>query len=173
MDIDLLWALGGWFLVPDCMAAFRTTTISETSTKSHPFLLFLALLFILLILVHPAHQSRPSAMDSSNITPSQRLLLSSDSSPTSTVNLHPKQTHASSSPSSSHPRRLLVESLKPVLMKSPAAQIRYRTGKPEAAKLICSGTVSCEAVEDDDRECNRVIYCTICHLYGHYLIIHH
>ncbi|KAJ9697191.1 hypothetical protein PVL29_009113 [Vitis rotundifolia] len=101
MDIDLLWALGGWFLVPDCMAAFRTTTISETSTKSHPFLFFLALLFILLILVHPAHQSRPSAMDSSNITPSQRLLLSSDSSPTSTVNLHPKQAHASSSPSSS------------------------------------------------------------------------
>lgn len=73
-----------------------------------------------------------------------------------------------------HRRSPPVESLKPLLTKSPVARIPYRIGKPEAAAMaIPGGAVSCEGVEEDDRECNWVIYYTICHLYGHYIIIHH
>ncbi|KAL7172737.1 hypothetical protein ACSBR2_032249 [Camellia fascicularis] len=101
MDIDLLWAIGGWFLIPDCMATFRTSSsLSETSTKSHPFLLFLSLLFIFLILVHSEDPSTtPSSMASS--IPTRRLLADSSSSPTSKMNFHPKNTQNSHTPSSS------------------------------------------------------------------------
>ncbi|XP_022759797.1 CLAVATA3/ESR (CLE)-related protein 41-like [Durio zibethinus] len=109
MDIEPLWALGGWlFLFLDCMAAPKSpSTASETYAKSHSLLLFLTLFFIFLLLLNPT--TNPIAMNSSNVTPSipfRRLLLdtSSSKSTSSATNLHPKQTqnvHTSSSSSSS------------------------------------------------------------------------
>ncbi|KAJ7961506.1 CLAVATA3/ESR (CLE)-related protein TDIF [Quillaja saponaria] len=88
MDIEPLWTLGGWFLLQNCMAEPKTTSsspISETFTKSHPFLQFLALLFIFLLLIN---LSNPSTMTSSNsIKPSE--------STSSSTNLNPRKTQSS------------------------------------------------------------------------------
>ncbi|XP_059626873.1 CLAVATA3/ESR (CLE)-related protein 41-like [Cornus florida] len=86
------------------MATFRTTSISDqSSTKQHPFLLFLALLFIFLVIVHSAESplTNPSSMASSSIPTTAHRLILMDSS--STMNLQPKkkQNSHSSRPSSS------------------------------------------------------------------------
>ncbi|KAJ0052048.1 hypothetical protein Pint_01572 [Pistacia integerrima] len=88
MDIEPLWALGGWFIFLDnCMAAPKTpSTISGTTTKTHPLFLLFALFCIFLILLSSTHPVNPSKM-SPSITHKRFLLESS-----STVNLHPKQT---------------------------------------------------------------------------------
>ncbi|XWS47108.1 hypothetical protein CRYUN_Cryun14cG0125200 [Craigia yunnanensis] len=107
MDIEPLWALGGWlFLFVDCMAAPKTpSTVSDTYAKSHSLIfLFLTLFFIFLLLVNPT----TNPINSSNVTssiPFKRLLLSNSSKSTSsTMNLHPKKmqnAHTSSLSSSS------------------------------------------------------------------------
>ncbi|PSR89697.1 TDIFp like [Actinidia chinensis var. chinensis] len=87
MDIDLLWSLGGWFLIfPDiCMATLKTLSpTSQITAKSHLFLIFLSLLFIFLVLVHSADSSTPSTTTTA----------------TATMDLNPKRTQ-SSRPSSS------------------------------------------------------------------------
>ncbi|KAK8345927.1 hypothetical protein V6Z12_A07G180700 [Gossypium hirsutum] len=95
MDIEPLWALGGWFFLYffDCMAAPKSTSsLSHAYEKPHFFLLFLTLVFLVfLLLLNPS--SNP--INSSNVTPSipfKRLLLrNSWKSSSSTMNLPPKQ----------------------------------------------------------------------------------
>ncbi|KAJ4842309.1 hypothetical protein Tsubulata_026586 [Turnera subulata] len=118
MDIEPLWALGGWFLLSNCMAATTTTktqaatqpiltTYTKSSSSPHHFLLlFLAVLFIFLLLASPS----PNPMRPYNTAASisiKRLLLESSSSSESaasrTMNLHPRETqnfHTSSSSAS-------------------------------------------------------------------------
>ncbi|KAB2623491.1 CLAVATA3/ESR (CLE)-related protein 44 [Pyrus ussuriensis x Pyrus communis] len=106
MDIEPLWALGGWFLLPNCMAAAPKTSpspssspsISEFPTKVNPnLLLFLALVFfIFLLLVSPS--SMTSSSSTSPIT-SKRLL--SEPLSKSTTNFHPKNTQNPTTRSSS------------------------------------------------------------------------
>ncbi|ONH92949.1 hypothetical protein PRUPE_8G204100 [Prunus persica] len=103
MDIEPLWALGGWFLLPNCMAAAPKTSPSSSSpsvtefhTKLNPcLLLFLSLVFfIFLLLVSPISNpttTSPSSMASS----SKRLLLEPSKPAMSTTNLHPKKTQNS------------------------------------------------------------------------------
>ncbi|GFZ17617.1 similar to CLAVATA3/ESR-RELATED 41 [Actinidia rufa] len=89
MDIDLLWSLGGWFLIfPDiCMATLKTPSpTSQIPAKSQLFLVFLSLLFIFLVLVHSADSSTPSTTITATAT--------------ATMDLNPKRTQ-SSRPSSS------------------------------------------------------------------------
>lgn len=106
MDIEPLWALGGWFLLQNCMAAPKSTPIfSEFHSKysSHPLLFFISLLFIFLLLVRPADQVRPF---SPSAIPAKRVLSESpsSSSSSSTMKINPKSTqnpsHGSSSSSS-------------------------------------------------------------------------
>ncbi|XP_007049797.2 PREDICTED: CLAVATA3/ESR (CLE)-related protein 44 [Theobroma cacao] len=110
MDIEPLWALGGWlFLFFDCMAAPKT--LSETYAKPQSLLLFLTLFFIFLLLIHPTNpvnSSNVSSSSSSSIPFRRRLLATSSKSTSySTNHFRPKQTHnahtssSSSSPSSS------------------------------------------------------------------------
>ncbi|KAE7997975.1 hypothetical protein FH972_002561 [Carpinus fangiana] len=90
MDFEPLWALGGWFLFPNCMAVPKTSSsISEIHTKSHPFVLFIAILFIFLLLINLSNPINPSMASSS--VPLKRVLLDPSASATSTANLHPKQ----------------------------------------------------------------------------------
>ncbi|XP_021830574.1 CLAVATA3/ESR (CLE)-related protein 41 [Prunus avium] len=105
MDIEPLWALGGWFLLPNCMAAAPKTSpsssspsVSEFHTKLNPsLLLFLSLVFfIFLLLVSPISNpttTSPSSMASSSS--SKRLLLEPSKPAMSTTNLHPKNTQNS------------------------------------------------------------------------------
>ncbi|GAV70683.1 hypothetical protein CFOL_v3_14181 [Cephalotus follicularis] len=94
MDIEPLWALGGWFIFLDCMATPNTTSkITETYTKSHFLLLLCTLCFIFLLLISPTN----------TINPSKRRLL--DSSATSTMNFLPKQTKATHTSSSKSTRK--------------------------------------------------------------------
>ncbi|KAM5563136.1 CLAVATA3/ESR (CLE)-related protein 41-like [Rosa sericea] len=101
MDIEPLWALGGWFLLPNCMAS-APKSISEshtTSTKLHPLILSLTVVFILLLLVTPL--SNPSSMAS------KRLLLADTTTTTTTTNLQPKKaqnSHTSTSSTSTRAR---------------------------------------------------------------------
>eukprot|EP00262_Sarcandra_glabra_P005357 TRINITY_DN1683_c0_g1_i1.p1 TRINITY_DN1683_c0_g1~~TRINITY_DN1683_c0_g1_i1.p1 ORF type:complete len:116 (+),score=35.25 TRINITY_DN1683_c0_g1_i1:74-421(+) len=88
MDIDLLWTLGGWLLVPElkhCMAA------EEISARTHAFFLCF---FILILLAHPTDQLKITMASFS----ARRLL-----SPTTSqsMNLNPKTTPPSFSSSSS------------------------------------------------------------------------
>ncbi|KAB2636544.1 CLAVATA3/ESR (CLE)-related protein 44 [Pyrus ussuriensis x Pyrus communis] len=110
MDIEPLWALGGWFLLPNCMAAAPKTSssppsspsISEFPTKVNPnLLLFLALVFfIFLLLVSPS--SMASSSSSASPITSKRLL--SEPSSKSTINFHPKNTkNPTTTTSSSNP----------------------------------------------------------------------
>ncbi|KAL6271223.1 hypothetical protein ACE6H2_028134 [Prunus campanulata] len=106
MDIEPLWALGGWFLLPNCMAAAPKTSpsssspsVSEFHTKLNPsLLLFLSLVFfIFLLLVSPISNpttTSPSSMASSSSS-SKRLLLEPSKPAMSTTNLHPKKTQNS------------------------------------------------------------------------------
>ncbi|XP_042482659.1 CLAVATA3/ESR (CLE)-related protein TDIF-like [Macadamia integrifolia] len=104
MDIDLLWASGGWFLGPDCMAA--TTTSIEG--RSQALLLFLGILFIILLLATPSDQSRMIMSMASSLPTKKHLSESSSTTATTTttstsqttMDLHPhntKTTHHSSS----------------------------------------------------------------------------
>lgn len=100
MDIEPLWALGGWFLLPNCMAS-APKSISEThTTKLHPLILSLTLVFILLLLlVTPL--SNPNSNPASSMA-SKRLLLAE-----TTTNLQPKKTqnsHATTSSTSTRSR---------------------------------------------------------------------
>ncbi|KAJ8899250.1 hypothetical protein K2173_012838 [Erythroxylum novogranatense] len=112
MDIEPLWALGGWFLFPDCMATPKSRAPVSATCSISPlhFLLFFALLFFLLLLPsNPTTPMNPSTKGSS-ITVKRFLLetLESASTTTSNMNLHPGQAHSarrSSSPSSSSKRR--------------------------------------------------------------------
>ncbi|KAG5252155.1 CLAVATA3/ESR (CLE)-related protein [Salix suchowensis] len=78
------------------------STISETLKRSHHFFLFLALLFVFVLLTSP---SKP--ISSTNMVASisiKRFLLESSEPASTTMNLHPKDTqatHTSSSSSSS------------------------------------------------------------------------
>uniref|UniRef100_A0A6N2MXS2 Uncharacterized protein n=1 Tax=Salix viminalis TaxID=40686 RepID=A0A6N2MXS2_SALVM len=80
------------------------STISETLKKSHHFFLFLALLFVFILLTS---SSKP--ISSTNMVASisiKRFLLESSEPASTTMNLHPKHTqatHTSSSSSSSPP----------------------------------------------------------------------
>nr|ACU18412.1 unknown [Glycine max] len=70
MDIEPLWAIGGWsFLSNYCMAEPKASSssspISEPFSKSPSFLHFLSLFFILLLLINLSHQPHPSTMASS------------------------------------------------------------------------------------------------------------
>ncbi|XP_008235497.1 PREDICTED: CLAVATA3/ESR (CLE)-related protein 44 [Prunus mume] len=105
MDIEPLWALGGWFLLPNCMAAAPKTSpsssspsVSEFHTKLNPsLLLFISIVFfIFLLLVSPISNpttTSPSSMASSSS--SKRLLLEPSKPAMSTTNLHPKKTQNS------------------------------------------------------------------------------
>ncbi|CAL9023265.1 unnamed protein product [Prunus brigantina] len=107
MDIEPLWALGGWFLLPNCMAAAPKTSpsssspsVSEFHTKLNPsLLLFLSIVFfIFLLLVSPISNpttTSPSSMASSSSSSSKRLLLEPSKPAMSTTNLHPKKTQNS------------------------------------------------------------------------------
>uniref|UniRef100_A0A2P2PTH2 Uncharacterized protein n=1 Tax=Rhizophora mucronata TaxID=61149 RepID=A0A2P2PTH2_RHIMU len=114
MDIEPLWALGGWFLFSNCMATPKAhSTVTETCTKSRHFFLLFALLFILLLLItNPTNTIK----DPSNMAPSsisiKRLLLESSESASTTMNLHPNQpqnTHTSSSSSKSKHKEFGVQ----------------------------------------------------------------
>ncbi|KAB1210166.1 CLAVATA3/ESR (CLE)-related protein TDIF [Morella rubra] len=90
MDFEPLWDLGGWLIFPNCMAVPKTSSsISEIHTKSHPFILFLAILFIFLLLINLSNTMNPSMASS---VPVKRLLLDpSASAASTTTSLHPKQ----------------------------------------------------------------------------------
>lgn len=92
MDIEPLWALGGWSFLSKCMALPKTQSpISESNFSKSPTLIqFLTLLFILLILINLSHQPNPSSMASS-----------SDQSAMSTTSLHPQKTKNSHGTTSS------------------------------------------------------------------------
>lgn len=110
MDIEPLSALGGWFLFSICMATPKTqstilisTTRDETQYENNYFLVFLiALVFIFVLLISTSSPTKPPISMASSSIPIKRLLLeSSDSSAsTTTMNLHPKQTHEKTNPSS-------------------------------------------------------------------------
>ncbi|KAI3411671.1 uncharacterized protein J3R85_017713 [Psidium guajava] len=112
MDIDLLWAIGGWFLFFDCMAASSSSTSSSPLSEGHTklshlfitFFLFLSLLSFLFLVstIQPMDRAeKPSLMpSSSSLIIARRLLLSpsdhskgstSSSSSSSTVSFHPKK----------------------------------------------------------------------------------
>ncbi|CDP03858.1 unnamed protein product [Coffea canephora] len=105
MDIDLLWAVGGWLLIPDCMATLKTSSkISESSSKSqNPFLLFLGLIFIFLVLVHSSDPSiSPSLESTQTLVPhSSPSSASSPSPPSSAMKLHSRRSKTMHTPSSS------------------------------------------------------------------------
>ncbi|KAJ8749448.1 hypothetical protein K2173_025643 [Erythroxylum novogranatense] len=120
MDIEPLWALGGWFLFSNCMATPKShTPITETCSKysPHHFLFFFALLLILLLVTsQPTGPLNPSAKLSS--TTVKRILIestdsdSATSTTTTAMNLHPEQTHKAhrfSSSSKSKHREFGVE----------------------------------------------------------------
>ncbi|KAG6657667.1 hypothetical protein I3843_04G097900 [Carya illinoinensis] len=105
MDFEPLWAVGGWLIFPNCMAVPKTSSpsISEIHAKSHPFVLFLVMLFIFLLLINLI--SNPTNPSMASSAPIKRLLLEpQQASAASTANLYPKQTrnrpHTSSSSSS-------------------------------------------------------------------------
>ncbi|EXC24189.1 hypothetical protein L484_015208 [Morus notabilis] len=105
MDIESLWALGGWFLLQNCMAAPKTSSSSSPSifenqiTKSNTFLLVVALVFIFLLLSttrtpisNPRDPYYYNSM-ASTLNSRRRLLMDSSGSTAtvSTTNLHPKK----------------------------------------------------------------------------------
>ncbi|KAK7395365.1 hypothetical protein VNO78_15917 [Psophocarpus tetragonolobus] len=95
MDIEPLWAIGGWsFLSNYCMAAPKSSSpISEPFSKPPSFLQFLTLFFILLLLINLSHhQPHPSTMPSSETTKSSESSMST---------MHPQNTHNSYAPPSS------------------------------------------------------------------------
>ncbi|KAG8641922.1 hypothetical protein MANES_12G052002v8 [Manihot esculenta] len=101
MDIEPLWALGGWLLFSICMAKPNSkSSISETNyTKSHHFFLFFALLiFIFLLLIIP---TKPINQSSSISIKRVLFEFSSESTSTTMNNLHPKQSQTSRASSSS------------------------------------------------------------------------
>ncbi|KAK7255929.1 hypothetical protein RIF29_29357 [Crotalaria pallida] len=88
MDIEPLWALGGWFFLSKCMALPKTSSpVSESFSKSPIFLHFVTLLFILLILINLSHHPNPP---STTMVSSETAAKSSESS-MSTTGLHPHQ----------------------------------------------------------------------------------
>ncbi|TKY66091.1 CLAVATA3/ESR (CLE)-related protein TDIF [Spatholobus suberectus] len=96
MDIEPLWALGGWSFLSNCMAEPKSSSsspISEPFSKSPTFLQLLSLFFILLVLINLSHQPHPSTMASSESTKSSESTMS-------TTSMHPHNTHNSHSPSS-------------------------------------------------------------------------
>ncbi|KAI4356430.1 hypothetical protein L6164_000452 [Bauhinia variegata] len=106
MDIEPSWALGGWFLLSNCMAAAKNTPISaETFTKSFPSLQILTCLFILLLLVNLSHQRNPSTTMPSSSEP-----FKPSESAVSAGNLHTHQTQNSHHvPSSAADREFRAE----------------------------------------------------------------
>lgn len=109
MDIDLLWATGGWFLFFDCMAAATstTTTISLVPKTRNSFALLALLVFVFLVSTRHVDRSQSSlslATSSSVSLISRRLL-----SESSVSNFHPNPTkkhhHASSSTSNPSTKR--------------------------------------------------------------------
>ncbi|XP_061360678.1 CLAVATA3/ESR (CLE)-related protein TDIF-like [Gastrolobium bilobum] len=106
MDIELLWALGGWFLLSNCMAepAKTSSPISEAFSKnSHSFMQFLTFLFIALLLIDVSQIPNPSVMASS-----QPMMKSSEST-MCTTKLHPQKTQNSPSSSKDAEREFGVE----------------------------------------------------------------
>ncbi|KAK3407567.1 CLAVATA3/ESR (CLE)-related protein TDIF-like [Eucalyptus grandis] len=120
MDIDLLWAIGGWFLFFDCMAASSSSStsspLSESDTKlNHLFIGFFLVLsllsfgFLVLMTQPMDHAEKPSLVpSSSSLIITRRLLLSSSdhsmessssSSSSSTVSFHPKKANNRKAPS--------------------------------------------------------------------------
>ncbi|PKI64796.1 CLAVATA3/ESR (CLE)-related protein TDIF-like [Punica granatum] len=104
MDIDLLWAIGGWFLFFDCMATITTTTRTSPIPKTRNIIAVLALL-LFVFLVSTRHVDQHPAvllMASSSVSITSRRLLSENS-----VNFHPKPSTANKRhrSSSSTPRR--------------------------------------------------------------------
>ena len=100
MDIEPLWAIGGWsFLSNYCMAEPKASSssspISEPFSKSPSFLHFLSLFFILLLLINLSHQPHPyTTMGSSDKS------TKSSESAMSTTSMHPQNTQKSHTPSS-------------------------------------------------------------------------
>ncbi|KAF8006216.1 hypothetical protein BT93_K0495 [Corymbia citriodora subsp. variegata] len=120
MDIDLLWAIGGWFLFFDCMAASSSSSTSSPLSESHTklshlfitFFLFLSLLsfaFLVLMIQPMDRAEKPSPVpSSSSLIMARRLLLSSpdhsmesasSSSSSSTVSFRPKKANNRKAPS--------------------------------------------------------------------------
>ncbi|KAI9112293.1 hypothetical protein K1719_016816 [Acacia pycnantha] len=104
MDIDLLWALGGWcfLILSNCMAEPKSSSSSQhLSSKSLPnWLQFLSFLFVLLLLINLSHNqlnpsSKPPSMASSEPTTTSAKSSSPFSSSESTTNLNPKKAHNS------------------------------------------------------------------------------
>ncbi|XP_047163179.1 CLAVATA3/ESR (CLE)-related protein TDIF-like [Vigna umbellata] len=95
MDIEPLWAIGGWFSLSNCMAEPKSSSpISEPCSKSPSFLHFLTLFFVLLLLINLSHQPHPSTMASLESTKA------SSESTMSTTAMHPQNSQKSRSPSS-------------------------------------------------------------------------
>ncbi|WVZ05422.1 hypothetical protein V8G54_018768 [Vigna mungo] len=99
MDIEPLWAIGGWFSLSNCMAEPKSSSSSspissEPCSKSPSFLHFLTLFFILLLLINLSHQPHPSTI------PSMESTKTSSESTMSTTAIHPQNSHKSRSPSS-------------------------------------------------------------------------
>nr|XP_004492317.1 CLAVATA3/ESR (CLE)-related protein TDIF-like [Cicer arietinum] len=73
MDIDPLWALGGWIFLSNCMAQPKTS--SHLFSKSPTLFHFLTLFFILLLIINLSHQptstmvSTKSTMSTTNLHP--------------------------------------------------------------------------------------------------------
>nr|XP_011458193.1 PREDICTED: CLAVATA3/ESR (CLE)-related protein TDIF-like [Fragaria vesca subsp. vesca] len=105
MDIEPLWALGGWFLFPNCMAS-APKSISEShttpATKLHPALILSLTLVFALLLLLATPLSNPSSMAT------KRLLLA-DTTTTTTTNLQPKETQNSHKGTSSTSTRARSE----------------------------------------------------------------
>jgi len=94
MDIEPLWAIGGWFSLSYCMAEPKSSSpISEPCSKPPSFLHFLTLFFILLLLVNLSHQPHPSTMASSETTKASESTMS-------TTAMHSQNSHKSRTPSS-------------------------------------------------------------------------
>ncbi|CAJ1796953.1 unnamed protein product [Sphenostylis stenocarpa] len=89
MDIEPLWAIGGWSSLSNCMAEPKSSSpISEPFSKSPSFLHLLTLFFILLLLINLSHQPYPSTM------------VSSENTKAAESTMHPQNGHNSHSPSS-------------------------------------------------------------------------
>ncbi|KAL5711757.1 hypothetical protein ACHQM5_014002 [Ranunculus cassubicifolius] len=88
MDIDLLWALGGWFLDPNCMATTTTTT-----TQIFIFI-GLFLIMVLLFVSNPTDikptMMKPLSSSSSIQMPARRLQLHDQ-----TFDAHPSSSSSS------------------------------------------------------------------------------
>ncbi|KAK7292972.1 hypothetical protein RJT34_15831 [Clitoria ternatea] len=102
MDIEPLWALGGWSFLSNCMAQPNSSSsspiFSQHFSKSSTFLQFLTLFFILLLLINLSHQPNPSTTMAS----SETFKPSKSSTSSTTTMHHPHNSQNShSTPSSS------------------------------------------------------------------------